>query len=165
MGLLVSCTENHTKMETSAKPEINIDSTSAITSKDTKMQIRAKLELGAKLDKQEFGESILYDEYFKSNITKYYMKDFGDDQRNLTAVVFEDRLRYMKMLIQHVGDTSTENKAKHFKKIKSGLEKAIESGLYSIVEKNYLKLSENGDIWYKGVIQNVAVNKRKCTFG
>ncbi|MDO8971028.1 MAG: hypothetical protein Q7U74_10100, partial [Saprospiraceae bacterium] len=99
MGILVSCTENHKKMETSARPEINIDSTSAITSKDTKMQIRAKLEMGAKLDEQEFGEATLHDEYFKSNITKYYMKDFGDDQRNLTVVVFEDRLRYMKILL------------------------------------------------------------------
>ena len=149
--LLISCSPDRNRKSTNDAENQVIDTNDVITSKDTKDQIRAKLKLGAELDKNEFGEITLYDEYFKSEITKFYMKD-DDGERILTAVVYQDRLRYMKMLIQHVGDTANENKQKHLKRIKGGLEKAIESGGYQIADDTYLKVNENGDIWYNAFI-------------
>lgn len=149
--LLVSCSHDRNGKSINNLENPVVDTSDVITSKDTKYQIEAKLKLGAKLDKNEFGEITLYDDYFKSGITNYFIKD-DDDDRVLTAVVYQDRLRYMKMLIQHVGDTATENKQKHLKRIKGGLEKAIESGTYQIADDTYLKVSENGDIWYNAFI-------------
>lgn len=149
--LLTSCSQERSNKLLAKQEQTAVDTSDVITSKDTKNQIRAKLKLGAELDKNEFGEITLYDDYFKDEITKFFIKD-DDGDRVLTAVVYQDRIRYMKISIQHVGDTAIENKQKHLKKIKGGLEKAIKRGLYKITDKTYLKVNENGDIWYNAFI-------------
>jgi hypothetical protein len=149
--LLISCSQNE-KIKVANNLEYSIvDTTDLITPKDTKSQIRAKLKLGAEYDEKEFGEITLYDDYFNNQITKYYMKDDNGD-RFLTAVVYQDRLRYMKLLIQHVDDTSAKNKHKYYQRIRAGLDKAIKSGECEIVDKTYLKFNEKGDIWYNAFI-------------
>jgi hypothetical protein len=149
--LLISCSQDRNTKFLDEQEHTAVDTSDVITSKDTEYEIKAKLKLSAEFDKKEFGEITLYDDYFNDEITKFFIKD-DDGERVLTAVVYQDRIRYMKMLIQHVGDTSIENKQKHLKKIKGGLEKAIERGLYKITDRTYLKVNENGDIWYNAFI-------------
>jgi hypothetical protein len=150
--LLVSCSEVNNYNRSNETEDIFVDTTDEITIKDTEKQIREKLKFSAKLDGKEFGELSLYDNFFNDKIIKYYVKDYNDEQRLLTVVVYKDRLRYMKMLIQHVGDTCSENKAKHLNRIVGDLEKAIEDGTYQLSDHNYLKLSENGEIWYNAFL-------------
>lgn len=151
--LLVSCSQERNKIAVNEEVSNDIDSADVITSKDTKNEIREKLKKGARLDKHEFGEANLYDEYFKDEITQFFMKD-EDGDKILTAVVYDDKLRYMKMLLQHVGDTSKENKDKHLKRIKEVFEKAIVDGEYKRFETNYLKGFQNNDPFFMTVILN-----------
>ena len=118
------------------------------SSKDSKLETRRKIKKVAKLDGQKFGELTLFDEYFNDVITKYYLKDKGDEQRNLTIVIYKDRIRYMKILLQHVGNTSPENIARHFDRINNGLKEALRQNIYQAVEKNYVKYTENGETWF-----------------
>jgi len=162
--LLVSCMQNHSNKNEKANIEIDVETTAnpeVISAKDTKLQIKSKLQKAARHINQEFGELILFDEYFYDNITKYYIKDKDDEQRNITVVIYNDRCRYMKILLQHVGNTSPENINMHFNRIKAALEKAIESNIYTIVDKNYLKVVENEEIWYSTWI--VTISKKTGT--
>lgn len=161
--LLISCSPDRNWKSTNDTENPVVDTNDVITSKDTKDQIRAKLKLAAELDSNELSEITLYDEYFKSEITKFYMKDnFG--KKVSTAIVCQDRIRYMQMLIQYVGDTATENKQKHLKRIKGKLEKAIESGEYQIADDTYLKIDENDDIWYNAYIVSESKKSREQSY-
>jgi len=151
--LLPSCSQERNKKTVNEQESMDIDSADVITSKDTKNEIREKLKKGARLDKHEFGELNLYDEYFKDEITKFFMKD-KDGDVILSVVVYDNKLRYMKMLLQHVGDTSKVNKDKHLHRIKETFEKAIKDGEYKRFEKNYLKGDQNNDPFYLTVLLN-----------
>lgn len=148
----------------SNKPEkLDIDTLTVISSKDTKIQIRKKLKKSAELDQMEFGENIFYDDYFNDEITKFSIKN-NEGRRILTAVVYQDRIRYMKIFIQHVSDTTIENKEEKLKRTKEDLEKAIEVGIYQITNDTYLKLNENGDIWYNAFIISESKKTRKQNY-
>jgi hypothetical protein len=129
------------KKDTPTNPDI-------IFSSDSQEKVKQKLIRMAKLDNKEFGELTLFDEYYNGMITKYYIKDLNSDQRNMTLVLYDERLRYLKMLFQHVGDTTAENINKNFTKIKYAINKTIESGTYKIVDNNYLIGNQNGEVWY-----------------
>lgn len=149
--LLTSCSQDRKSNSIDESKKTVVETSDVITSKDTKDQIRAKLKLNAEQGKKEFGEVTLYDDFLQNDITKYFIKN-DEGERVLTVVVYNNRLRYMKILIQHVGDTTTENKQKHLNRIKGGLQNAIKSGEFQVTDHTYLKGTENGDVWYNAFI-------------
>ena len=164
--ILFSCQQNNSRID-STKTEKEADKTinnEVISNKDTKIQIREKLKKGAELDNQEFGELILYDDYFKDNITKYFVKRKNAEGREITAVVYNDRLRYMKTLILHSDDMSTENIEEYIAKINKNVDLAITNGYYTIVDNHYLKFRENDEIWYNVFILTISKKTGKQNF-
>jgi hypothetical protein len=153
-----SCSSEAKKQNLNKQLSNDIDSSDIITSKDTKDEIRIKLKKGARLDKYEFEEKTIYDSFFKDEVTKFIMKD-KEGSTILSAVVYNDRLRYMKMLLQHIGDTSKLNKEKHYRNILDVIEKTIKDGEYQKYEKNYLKGLQNNDPF----IITFVLNENKTT--
>lgn len=149
--LLLSCSQDRNTKSINVAEKPVFDTTDVITSEDTKLQIRAKLKIGAELDKTEFEEIILYDKYFKSEITQYFTKNDDFDSINL-VVVYQDRARYFATFMLHVADTSAENKQKHLKNAKDGIERMVESGIFQVTADNYYKINQNGEVWFNTII-------------
>ncbi len=126
----------------------DIEISKPVSINDGKDLIKAKLQKTASLDKQEFGEISLFDEYYNSEITQFYMKDADDEQRNLTVGIHDNQIRYMKMLMQHVGNTSTKNINSHQKKYTTILQKMIDEEAYKRTgDGKYMTVKENSETW------------------
>lgn len=168
---LVSCNDTSSTNNSTAntlneieKPktkEDEIDYSKPVSTNDSQEVIKAKLKKIGSLDNKEFGEVVLFDDYFDSEITKYFLKDKTDDQRSLTVVIYNNKIRYMKLLIQHIGDTNPTNIKKHKKKIKTALDQMIDTETYKRKSGKFMTINENGETW--NVVWLITTNKKTKT--
>ena len=160
---LFSCTNSslNNKSQENEQTKVEIDDSKPISIKDSKQIIKAKLKKIASIDNQEFGELRLFDEYYNSEITKYFLKDYSDNQRNVTVVVFNNKIRYMKMLLQHVGNTSAINLKEKRDKMTFVLNGMLEQGTYKRIDGKYMTITDNNETW--NVVWIVSISKKTNT--
>jgi len=159
---LSSCTNNNSSE--SSEKSISKTEEERITQKDSPSTIKLKMIRSAELDGMEFGELMLFDDFFNDLITKYFIKYPNSEFRVLTVIVYKEKLRYIKRHVKHYDIISQEEINETIIKINEMVNNNVEKGFYIIVDKNYVKSVDFGETWYNAYTYSICEESSTASF-
>lgn len=123
-----------------------------LTANSTLEEVRRKFRWGAKMDKMDFEEQVVFDDYYGSQIRMCHVKDKETGEKVMSAIVYDNRLRLVRLHMLHVGDITQNNRENKLQKAKGELKSQINDGWLTVSNNDYYRFDNNGDIWYQTIV-------------
>lgn len=113
--LMWACQESggnsHSNVQTQNKPEEEVvDSTlsTKLSSRDTYDKTKRKVYQMASESGQGFSEKSIYDEYFKSNVSEFFLTDKNSGKKTTIVIIHQDRIKTITTILKELKCNSKE---------------------------------------------------------
>ena len=163
-----SCQESegniHSISQIQNKPkEVVLDTTlsTKLSSIDNYDKTKKKVYQMASESGQGFSEKLIYDEYFKSNVSEFFLTDKNSGRKTTVVIIHQDRIKTITTILKEIKCNSKEKFEQNRQRLKNQVEGSSE---YQVVDKHFLQTTDNGEVWFLAMFSSWDKEKKKQIF-